>query len=75
MSAAFVKENYVQDLNEVGPSFGALLLYLRRKNGGVPILETKNYYSQKYKRDVFEMSDGLTYAKNDANKWYIIPDN
>ncbi|MDF2434226.1 MAG: hypothetical protein JWP44_3857 [Mucilaginibacter sp.] len=74
MSSAFVKENDAQHLNEVGPTYGALLLYLRRENGGVPVLETKTYYSEKYKRDVFEMSDGLTYAKNDNDKWYIILD-
>ncbi|HJP63878.1 MAG TPA: hypothetical protein VJ844_10565, partial [Mucilaginibacter sp.] len=60
--------------NEVAPELGALLFYLRRENGGVVIRETKNYFSEKYGRDVYEISDGLTYALNDEGKWYIILD-
>jgi hypothetical protein len=74
MSSAFVKEGEAQKLNEVAPELGALLFYLRRENGGVVIRETKNYFSEKYGRDVYEMSDGLTYALNDEGKWYIILD-
>ena len=74
MSSAFVRESDEQRLNEVSPSLSALLLYLRRENGGVNIRETKSYYSQKHGRDIYEMSDGLTYAKNDESKWYIILD-
>lgn len=74
MSSAFVKEGEAQKLNEVTPELGALLFYLRRENGGVVIRETKTYFSEKYGRDVYEMSDGLTYALNDDGKWYIILD-
>ncbi|MDB5125450.1 MAG: hypothetical protein JWP94_3579 [Mucilaginibacter sp.] len=74
MSSAFVRESEEQRLNEVAPSLGALQLYLRRENGGMRVHETKTWYSQKYKRDVHEMSDGLTYAKDDDSKWYIILD-
>ena len=74
MSSAFVRENDEQRLNDVGPALSALLLYLRRENGGVHIRETKSYFSQKHGRDVYEMSDGLTYAKDDDSKWYIILD-
>jgi len=74
MSSAFVKEGEAQKLNEVAPELGALLFYLRRENGGGVIRETKNYFSKKYGRDVYEMSDGLTYALNYEGKWYIILD-
>jgi len=74
MSSAFVKEGEAQKLNEVASELGALLFYLRRENGGVVIRETKNYFSEKYGRDVYEMSDGLTYALNEEGKWYIILD-
>jgi len=74
MSSAFVRESDEQRLNEVGPTLSALLLYLCRENGGVPIREVKSFYSQKHGRDVYEMSDGLTYAKDDESKWYIILD-
>lgn len=74
MSSAFVRENDEQRLNEVGPALNALLLFLKRENGGVNIREIKSFYSQKHQRDVYEMSDGLTYAKDDDSKWYIILD-
>lgn len=74
MSSAFVRESDEQRLNEVGPALSALLLYLRRENGGVHVREVKSYYSQKHERDVYEMSDGLTYAKDDESKWFIILD-
>lgn len=74
MSSAFVRESEEQRLNEVAPSLGALQVYLRRENGGMRVYETKTWYSQKHKRDVHEMSDGLTYAKDDDSKWYIILD-
>ena len=74
MSSAFVKEGDYQKLNEVEPELGALLFYLRRENGGTPVRETKTYYSAKHGRDVYEMSDGLSYALNDERRWYIILD-
>ena len=74
MSSAFIRESEGEHLNEIAPNLGALKAYLRRDNGGVPVHETKTYYSEKYGRDVYEMSDGLTYAKNDEDKWYIILD-
>jgi hypothetical protein len=74
MSAAFVKESEYQKLNEVEPSVGALLFYLRRENGGVSVYETKSYFNQKHNRNVYQMSDGLTYALDDAYKWFIILD-
>lgn len=74
MSSAFVREGDEQKLSDVGPSLSALLLFLRNENGGIPVRETNSYYSQQHGRDVYEMSDGLTYAKNDESKWYIIFD-
>jgi hypothetical protein len=74
MSSAFVRESEGERLNEVAPNLSALLLYLRRENGGTPISETKSYYSEKHAREVYEMSDGLIYAQNDQEKWYIILD-
>lgn len=74
MSSAFVKEGDVQKLNEVAPTLYDLQVYLRRENGGVPIREIKLWFSEKYGRDVYEMSDGLIYALNDESKWFIILD-
>jgi hypothetical protein len=72
MSSAFVKEGEYQKLSDVGPSLSALSYYLRQENGGQVIREMKSFYSQRCGRHVYEMSDGLTYALNDENKWMII---
>jgi hypothetical protein len=74
MSSAFVKETEYRKLNEVEPSLDALLLFLRQENGGVRIVETRSYFNERHGRDVYEMSDGLTYARNDDKRWYIILD-
>ncbi len=74
MSSAFVRESDEQKLNEVAPTLSALLIYLRRENGGMTVRETRSYFNQKHGRESYEMSDGLTYAKNDESKWYIILD-
>jgi hypothetical protein len=73
MSSAFVKEGEYQHLRDVTPNLSALLLYLRRENGG-PVRQLKSYYSEKHGREVNEMSDGLTYALNDDNQWVILLD-
>ena len=73
MSSAFIRESDYQPLSEVLPNMSSLLLYLRRENGG-PVSELKSYYSDKHTREVHEISDGLTYALNDENKWIIILD-
>ena len=72
MSSAFVKEGDSEKLNEVKPTLYDLLSYLRRENGGVRIYETKVYFDPKHNRELYDMSDGLTYALNDDNQWTII---
>lgn len=67
MSSAFVKEGESGQLKDVAPTLGALLFYLRVENNGTVIRDEKNYFSEKYGRDVYEMSDGLTYALDDSD--------
>ena len=74
MSSAFVKEGEARHLKDVAPNLGALLFFLRVENNGTIIRGEKIYFSQKYGRDVYEMSDGLVYAVDDENHWYIILD-
>ena len=74
MSSAFVKEGESGQLKDVAPTIGALLFYLRVENDGTPIRDEKSYFDQKHGRDVYEMSDGLKYALNDQQQWYIILD-
>jgi hypothetical protein len=74
MSSAFVKEGEAGHLKDVAPDLGALLFFLRVENNGMVIRDEKNYFSEKYGRDVYEMSDGLSYALDDTQHWYIILD-
>ena len=72
MSQAFVKEDEGQWLHDISPTLNALIFYLTRENNGVRVYEQKNYFHAKEKREVHQMSNGLLYAKDDENKWYIV---
>jgi hypothetical protein len=72
MSQAFVKEEEGEWLHDIGPSLTALQVYLTRDNNGVRVYEKKNYFSEKHNRELHLMSNGLTYAKDDNSKWYIV---
>jgi hypothetical protein len=74
MSSAFVKEGEAGQLKDVAPSLGALLFFLRVENNGTVIRDEKNYFSEKYGREVYQMSDGLSYALDDAQHWFTILD-
>jgi hypothetical protein len=74
MSSAFVKEGESGQLKDVAPNLGALLFFLRVENNGTVIRDEKNYFSERYGREVYEMSDGLIYALDDAGHWFIILD-
>ena len=74
MSSAFVKEGELRQLKDVAPNLGALLFYLRTENNGTVVRDEKNYFSEKHGRDIYEMSDGLTYSLNDSGQWHIILD-
>jgi hypothetical protein len=74
MSSAFVRESENEHLNQVAPDLGSLQFYLRRENGGVHVRELKRYHSDKRNREVYEMSDGLAYALDDDQKWFIVLD-
>ena len=72
MSQAFVKEEDAQWLHDLPPTMGALINYLTRENNGVRDYEKRSYFHTGEKRDVHEMSNGLTYAKDAESKWYIV---
>lgn len=68
MSSAFVKDTDDMWLRDIAPTMDALVNYLTRENGGLPIVEKQNYYSEKEKGEVFKMSNGFEYIIRD-NKW------
>lgn len=71
MSQAFVKESEGEWLHDVPPTLSALILYLTRENNGVRVYEKRNFYSEKHRRELHEMSNGFSYAKDDNGVWFI----
>ncbi len=71
MSSAFVKESEEQWLHDIQPTLNALIVYLTRENNGIRVYEKKNFVDKKGK-EIYEMSNGLAYAKDDNSKWYVV---
>jgi hypothetical protein len=72
MSQAFVKENDEMMLQDVPPSITALMMYLSRENNGIRVYEKHLVKDKENNRDVHVMSNGLSYAKDENSKWYVI---
>lgn len=72
MSQAFVKESEGEWLHDVPPTLSALIQYLTRENNGIRVYEKSNQFNQALGCEMHLMSNGLTYAKDAAGKWYIV---
>ena len=72
MSQAFVKENDEMSLQDLSPSITALILYLTRENNGIRVYEKHLVKDPENNREVHVMSNGLSYAKDENSKWYVI---
>ena len=72
MSQAFVKESDEMLLQDVSPSITALIMYLTRENNGIRVYEKKRVKDSENNREVHVMSNGLSYAKDENSKWYVI---
>ena len=70
MSQAFVKEEDDQWLHDIPGTMPALLNYLTRENNGIRVYQKKTL--MKAGREVFDMSNGLQYAKDANGKWEIV---
>ncbi|MBL4675042.1 MAG: hypothetical protein JKY70_02375 [Mucilaginibacter sp.] len=73
MSSAFVKEGEYDQLKDVAPNMASLLIYLKREYGG-NVRELQTRTSDKYAKEVHEMSDGLGYMINDDQQWQVVLD-
>lgn len=73
MSRAFVKEGESDQLKDIEPNMGSLLFFLKRENGSA-VRNLKTRFSEKFQREVHDMSDGLTYGLNDNNQWQVYLD-
>jgi hypothetical protein len=72
MSQAFVKESEEQWLHEVGPSVNALVVYLTKENNGIRVYELSAAMDVQKSREVYKMSNGLSYAKDKDSRWEIV---
>ncbi len=71
MSQAFVKESDEQWLHDVLPTLPALIVYLTRENNGVRVYEKGQYLHAKTGKEVYNMSNGLSYTKDKEGRWEI----
>jgi hypothetical protein len=72
MSQAFVKENDEMLLQDVSPSIIALIVYLTRENNGIRVYKKHLVKDPENNLEVHMMSNGLSYAKDENSKWYVI---
>lgn len=72
MSSAFVKENEEQWLHEVMPTMNALVVYLTRENNNIRVYEQKNFMDPNTRQQVYVMSNGLSYSKDEKGVWFVI---
>lgn len=72
MSQAFVRESDEQWLHEVQPTLNALVVFLTRENNGIRVYEQKATMDNKTGREVYHMSNGLAYTKDEEGRWMIV---
>jgi len=71
MTQAFVKESDEQWLHDVTPTQNALIVYLTRENNGIRVYEKSNHKDKKTGKEVYEMSNGLSYTIDGDGRWSI----
>ncbi len=71
MSQAFVREGDDQWLSDVAPSINGLIIFLTRENNNVRVYEKKSYTDASGKQ-IHEMSNGLSYTKDENGRWCIV---
>lgn len=72
MSHAFIRDEDGQVLSDIAPTFAALIQFLARENNGVRVYERRNYLNEQGKM-VHEMSDGVSYTKDEDGRWTALP--
>ncbi len=72
MSQAFVRESDEQWLHEIAPTMNALITFLTRENNGIRVYEKRAFIDPGTGWQVFEMSNGLPYTKDDDGRWRVL---
>ncbi len=68
-----MKEGDDQWLSDIAPTMSALLVFLTRENNGIRVYEEKKTIDADG-REVFHMSNGLSYSKDVEGKWIVVPE-
>ena len=71
MSRAFIREGDDQWLSDIPPTLNALMSFLTKETNGIKIYEQKNI-TDANGREVYIMSNGLSYAKDKNGKWEVV---
>ena len=72
MSGAFVKESDDQWLHEIPPTMTALINYLTRENNGIRVYEKRSYTDAATGKEVYEMSNGISYSIDADSRWFML---
>lgn len=72
MSQAFVKEEDAQWLHDIDPTMNALIVYLTRENNGIRVYEKNHFMHPQVGKEVYLMSNGLSYFIAMDGKWSIL---
>ncbi len=70
-SERLILQNFPAEFHPGGPTLNALVVYLTRENNSIRVYEQKNFIDKKGK-EIHVMSNGLSYAKDDDGKWYVV---
>ena len=70
MSQAFIKEEDDQWLHDLPGTLPALINYLTKENNGIRVYQKKSAIENG--RELYEMSNGLKYARDVQGKWEIV---
>lgn len=70
MSQAFVREGDDQSLEDIAPTLQALIHFLTRENNGIRVYPKNTRMDGG--REIHEMSNGLSYTKDENGKWKIV---
>lgn len=70
MSQAFVRESDDQWLDDVAPTLNALVSFLSRENNGIRVYEKNSRFENG--REIHNMSNGLSYAKDENGRWSVV---
>jgi len=65
-----MKEGDDQWLSDIAPTMSALLVYLTKENNDIRVVEEKQIIDKKG-REVYFMSNGLAYVKDDDGRWSV----